>query len=82
MCLALPGRIIAIPTVDEHDVLRMGRVDVGGVVKEICLACVPTANVGDYVMVHAGMAITKVDEAEAQSVFTYLKEVELTNAPD
>ncbi len=77
MCLALPGRILAVQESSAPDILRMGRVDFGGIVKEVCLACVPAATVGDYVMVHAGIAISKVDEEEAQRVFTYLKEVEL-----
>jgi hydrogenase expression/formation protein HypC len=77
MCLALPGRIVSITEPQSPAELRMGRVDFHGVIREVCLACVPAARVGDYVMVHAGLAIAVVDEAEAESVFTYLQEVEL-----
>jgi len=80
MCLALPGQIVTISE-DKPDTLRMGCVDFGGVQKEVCLACVPNAIIGDFVMVHAGIAITKVDESEARRVFTYLKEVEFGDAP-
>ena len=59
MCLAVPGRI---ESVHEQDGLRMGRVDFGGVVKEVCLACVPESGVGAHVLVHAGFAIAALDE--------------------
>ena len=73
MCLAVPGRIISI---DETDTFpRMGKVDFGGVVKSVALACVPEAKVGDYVVVHVGFAISKVDEEEARKVFEYLKDM-------
>src|SRR5579884_2011673 len=62
MCLGIPGRVIAI----EDDELRMGRVEFGGVVKEACLAYVPEAHAGDYGIVHAGFAISRVDEAQAR----------------
>ena len=73
MCLAVPGKVESI---DEGDpVLRSGRVSFGGVVKVVSLACVPEATVGDYVLVHAGMAISTVDESEAEKVFAYLREL-------
>lgn len=59
MCLAVPGRI---ESVHEQDGLRMGRIDFGGVVKEVCLACVPEAGVGGHVLVHAGFAIATLDD--------------------
>lgn len=62
MCLAVPGRI---ESVYEQDGLRMGRVDFGGVVKEVCLACVPESGIGGHVLVHAGFAITAVDPQAA-----------------
>ena len=62
MCLGIPGKVIEIR--DEGG-LRMGRVDFGGVRKEACLAYEPDVEVGDYVIVHVGFAISKVDEAEA-----------------
>ncbi len=72
MCLGIPGRILSVC----DGVLRTGRVDFGGVAKEICLAYVPEANVGDYVIVHVGFAISRVEEAEAARVFGYLEEIE------
>ena len=55
---------------------RMGKVDFGGVLKQASLACVPEAQVGDYVIVHAGFAISRLDEEEAGRVFEYLREME------
>lgn len=60
----------------DDPLTRMGRVDFGGIIKEACLACVPELNVGDYVIVHVGFALSKVDEAEAQKVFQYLREMD------
>ena len=71
MCLGVPGRVL---NVTEGD-LRMASVEFGGIVKEVCLAYVPEAHAGDYVIVHVGFALSKVDEAEAQKVFQYLKEM-------
>ena len=73
MCLAVPGRIASIE--DTDPVLRSGRVNFGGIVKQVNLACVPQASVGDYVLVHAGMAISTVDEQEAQRVLEYLRQM-------
>jgi hydrogenase expression/formation protein HypC len=70
MCLAVPGRVVSVT--EEGGDLREGRVDFGGVVKSVSLAFVPEADVGDYVLVHVGFAITRVDEAEASRVFEYL----------
>jgi hydrogenase expression/formation protein HypC len=72
MCLGIPGRIL---DAEEKD-LRMGRVEFGGVVKEVCLAYVPEAAPGDYVIVHAGFAISRIDEEEARQVFEYLRQIE------
>lgn len=74
MCLAIPGKIVSIS--GEDPLLRSGKIDFGGVFKEASLAYVPDATVGDYVIVHVGFAISKVDEAEAQQVFEYLREME------
>ncbi|MCA9392983.1 MAG: HypC/HybG/HupF family hydrogenase formation chaperone [Candidatus Omnitrophica bacterium] len=74
MCLAIPGKIEEIVT-NEDPLQVRGRVNFGGVVKEVCLAYVPDACVGEYVIVHVGFAISKVDEQEAQTVFAYLKEM-------
>nr|BAL57916.1 hydrogenase assembly chaperone HypC/HupF [uncultured Acetothermia bacterium]BAL59039.1 hydrogenase assembly chaperone HypC/HupF [Candidatus Acetothermum autotrophicum] len=74
MCLAVPGKIISISENDDP-ILRTGKVSFGGIVKEVNLAYVPEAQVGDYVIVHVGFAISKLDEAEAQKVFEYLREM-------
>ncbi len=74
MCLAIPGKIESIT--DTDPLLRVGRVSFGGVVKEVSLAYVPEASVGDYVIVHVGLAISRLDEDEAAKVFEYLKEME------
>ena len=73
MCLAVPGKVLSIEGSDP--VLRSGRVDFAGVVKRVNLSCVPAAQVGDYVLVHVGFAISTVDEAEAKQVFSYLKQM-------
>ena len=73
MCLAVPGKIISIDNADS--VFRSGRVNFGGIVKQINLAYVPEAGIGDYVLVHVGFAISTIDEAEAQQVFDYLREI-------
>lgn len=73
MCLAVPGKIESIEGIDP--VVRTGKVSFGGIVKTINLAYVPEANVGDYVIVHVGFAISVVDEQEAQQVFEYLRQM-------
>ena len=70
MCLAIPGQVLSIA--GDDPLMRTGRVDFGGVVKEINLAYVPEARVGDYVLVHVGFAIAVIDEAEAERVFEHL----------
>ena len=74
MCLAIPGKIESIT--GDDPITRMGRVNFGGVIKEASLAYVPEAQVGEYVIVHAGFALSKVDEEEAQKVFAYLTQRE------
>ena len=82
MCLAVPGKIETIDAADST--FRTGRVNFGGIVKQVNLAYVPEAAVGDYVVVHVGFALSIVDEQEAQQVFEYLKQMdglqELTEA--
>jgi hydrogenase expression/formation protein HypC len=74
MCLAVPGKLL--DTQGEEPLARKGRVSFGGIVKEVHLAYVPEAKIGDYVIVHVGFAISVVDEAEAQRVFEYLKQMD------
>jgi hydrogenase expression/formation protein HypC len=73
MCLAIPGKIESIT--DEGELVRTGKVNFGGVRKEVSLAYVPEAKVGDYVIVHVGFAISILDEDEANQVFAYLNEI-------
>ena len=70
MCLAVPGKIVNI---EGEGLLRSGRVSFGGIVKNVNLAYVPEAKVGDYVIVHVGFAISIVDEVEAMRTFEYLQ---------
>ena len=65
MCLAIPAKIISL-TDNDDDLQRMARVDFSGVQKDISLAYLPEAKVGDYVIVHAGLALSLLDEEEAQ----------------
>ncbi|MGQ9813869.1 MAG: HypC/HybG/HupF family hydrogenase formation chaperone [Candidatus Roseilinea sp.] len=73
MCLAVPGRIVSISGTDP--LMRMAKVNFGGIVKDVNLAYVPDAKVDDYVIVHVGFALNTIDEAEANQVFEYLKEM-------
>lgn len=72
MCLGIPGKVIDI--YEENDV-RMGKVDFGGVQKEVCLAYVPEIEIGDYTIIHVGFAITKLDEASAQESLALFREM-------
>jgi hydrogenase expression/formation protein HypC len=74
MCLAIPGKITSIS--GEDPLMRSGKVDFGGILKEVSLAYVPEAQLGDYVIVHVGFALSRVDEAEAHQVFEYLREMQ------
>ena len=71
MCLAIPGRIVEV---NEDGLMRMGKVDFGGVTREVCLAYVPETQVGDYVIVHVGFAISQIDEDEAQETIRLMVE--------
>jgi hydrogenase expression/formation protein HypC len=74
MCLAVPGRLVSIE--GDDPAFRTGKVNFGGIVKDVNLAYVPGAKIDDYVLVHVGFALTVVDEEEAVKVFTYLKEMD------
>ena len=83
MCLGIPGKVITIYR--EQDLL-MGKIDFGGVVKQACLETIPHLAVGDYVLIHVGFALAKIDEAEARQIFTFLEAMndleELDRVPD
>jgi hydrogenase expression/formation protein HypC len=72
MCLAVPGRILSVA---GEELTRTGQVDFAGVVKEVSLAYVPEAQVGNYVLVHVGVALNTVDEAEAERTLDYLRQI-------
>jgi hydrogenase expression/formation protein HypC len=74
MCLAIPGKIECITGEDSFS--RMGKINFGGVIKEASLAFVPEAKVGDYVIIHVGLALSIVDEDEAHKVFEYLEQID------
>ena len=73
MCLAIPGKVVE--TFDK-DGVRMGKVQFGGIVREACLDYVPETQAGDYVLVHVGFAISKIDEAEAERTYQALRELD------
>ncbi|MCB9756886.1 MAG: HypC/HybG/HupF family hydrogenase formation chaperone [Candidatus Omnitrophica bacterium] len=75
MCLAIPGKIEKIVNADADPLLVKGKVNFGGILKEVSLAYVPEAKLGDYVVVHVGFAIAVVQEEEAQKVFSYLEKM-------
>jgi hydrogenase expression/formation protein HypC len=72
MCLAVPGRIVELV---EGDGVAMAKLDYGGVTREACMAYLPEAQVGDYVLVHVGFAISRVDEEEAARTLALLREL-------
>ncbi|HRJ30685.1 MAG TPA: HypC/HybG/HupF family hydrogenase formation chaperone [Cyclobacteriaceae bacterium] len=74
MCLAIPGRLEQI-TNQLDETFRFGKVSFGGIMKEVNLSMVPEANVGDYVLVHVGVAIGTVDEEEAKKTFEYIRQL-------
>jgi hydrogenase expression/formation protein HypC len=74
MCLAIPGKLTEIA--DDPYGVRMGKANFGGIVKQVCLQYTPDAEVGDYVLVHVGFALGKVDEAEAERTYKALAEME------
>lgn len=85
MCLAIPGKILSISN-EADKTFRMGKVSFGGITKEVNLSMVKEATLDDYVLVHAGVAISKIDEEEAKITLDYLKQIgemdELENKPD
>ena len=73
MCLGIPGKVVEIK--QQEDELLMGKVSFGGLEKEVCLSYVPDVEIGNYVVVHVGFAISIIDESEAKQVFTYLEQM-------
>jgi hydrogenase expression/formation protein HypC len=73
MCLAIPGKLIEIS--ENPEGMRMGKANFGGVVKQICLEYTPEVNIGDYVLVHVGFALSKVDEDVAARTYALLEEM-------
>lgn len=74
MCLAVPAELVEIT--DQSELGRTGKARIGGVVREVNLTCVPEAHVGDYLLIHAGIAINVMADDEAEKVFEYLAEIE------
>lgn len=74
MCLAVPARLVSVT--DDEALFRTGVADVGGAQREVALACVPEARQGDFVLVHAGVAITVIDEAAAERMLATLAEAQ------
>jgi hydrogenase expression/formation protein HypC len=73
MCLAIPGKVIEIQ--QDAAGVRMGKTNFGGIIKQVCLEYTPEVNCGDYVLVHVGFALGKVDEAEAERTYRALAEM-------
>jgi len=73
MCLGIPGRVLDIEIPEGRPDLRSGTVDFGGVRRPVCLAYTPEAEVGDYVIVHVGFAISRVDKDEAAATLAVLR---------
>jgi hydrogenase expression/formation protein HypC len=74
MCLAIPGKVTSV--MGDDPLWRTGKVDFGGILKEVSLAYVPEVKIGEYVIVHVGFALSRLDEVEAKKVFQYLKEMD------
>ena len=74
MCLAIPGKLLSI-NVELDEVFRQGKVSFGGILKDVNLSMLPEAKVGDFVLVHVGVAISIVDEEEARQTFEYLRQM-------
>ncbi|WP_343585658.1 HypC/HybG/HupF family hydrogenase formation chaperone [Flavobacterium sp.] len=74
MCLAVPGRLEKV-TVELDETFRIGKVSFEGIIKEVNLALVPEAKIGDYLLVHVGAAIGIIDEEEAKRTMQVLKEM-------
>ncbi|HNT23326.1 MAG TPA: HypC/HybG/HupF family hydrogenase formation chaperone [Anaerolineales bacterium] len=78
MCLGIPGKIIEIYQINN---MQMGKIDFGGVVREVCLEYVPDAKLGDYALIHVGFALNILSEHEAQETLDLLKQVSMSEEP-
>lgn len=78
MCLSIPGKLVEI-TSELDEVFRVGKVSFDGILKEVSLTLVPEANIGDYVLVHVGAAISTIDEDEAKKTFELLRQLDELN---
>jgi hydrogenase expression/formation protein HypC len=74
MCLAIPGKLIEVS--QDPQGVRMGKANFGGIVKQVCLEYTPEVSIGDYVLVHVGFALSKVDEEEALRTYRLLQEMD------
>jgi hydrogenase expression/formation protein HypC len=81
MCLAMPGKVVTINK-EGNSLGPTAKVDFGGAIKEISLACLPETQVGDYVIVHVGMALSRLDEEEARKSLELWNELNLLNAEE
>ena len=79
MCLGIPGKVLEV---FQRDNLPMAKIEFSGIVKEACLAYTPEAEVGDYVLIHVGFAISRIDEQEANEIFQYLDEIQAAGMGD
>lgn len=79
MCLAVPGRVVEVV---GDGPLRMARVDFGGVARQVCLAYVPEAGPGDYVLVHVGFALSRIDEQAARETLRALEQIGELTVPE
>ena len=83
MCLGVPGKVLEIIEPEQDDAMLMGKVEFGGITKDICLAYLPEVVVGDHVLVHVGFAISKIDEEAAAEIFSYIEQIgELSDSSD
>ncbi len=80
MCLGVPGKVVSIE--QNAAGISMGKVSFGGITREVCLAYVPEVQVGEYVIVHAGFALNRLDEAEAREVFDLLQQMQAAAEPE
>jgi hydrogenase expression/formation protein HypC len=80
MCLGVPGRLVEL--LPDLDGLARGVVEFAGLRRQVCLACVPDAAVGDHVIVHAGLAISRLDASEAERLLAHLREMQQLEGDD